>query len=299
MIKTIIASLFSKKDRKSQEELEQEQHLKDQEELDNLSLEQKQERIEEIFLKLSLTHSEVMERYALVGKIISAKPNDSKAFLSFNSICDNEFMDFGKKLSASCLADIKLKLNSVKQELQEIYHFRAIFHKNILAIGGGFSSGKSAFINSLIQDKTIHLAENTNPTTALPTYVANGSNNKIRIYSRNGGRTNIESSVYNKISHDYIKTFNFDLKDIIPFMAIETALAIANKSFNNICFIDTPGYNPAQDANTSNDALISKEYLKKANALIWAIELDTNGTIPKSDIEFLESLELNNKPLYY
>jgi len=73
------------------------------------------------------------------------------------------------------------------------------------------------------------------------------------------------------------------------------------KYFNNLCLIDTPGYNPPGSGNTAYDFETARKYIKDAAFLIWIVGLDTNGTIPKSDIDFLSNLEfgtLQNKPLY-
>jgi GTPase involved in cell partitioning and DNA repair len=69
--------------------------------------------------------------------------------------------------------------------------------------------------------------------------------------------------------------------------------------FENTCFIDTPGYNPAGTDNyTAEDKRTSSEYLKRANILIWMIGLDPQGTIPASDLDFLSELGLDDKKLY-
>jgi len=70
-------------------------------------------------------------------------------------------------------------------------------------------------------------------------------------------------------------------------MAIETPM----ESYSNICFINTPGY-------TSNDAKTSQEYLEHANTLLWTIGIDTNGTIPASDLDFLENISMKDKKIY-
>ncbi len=42
----------------------------------------------------------------------------------------------------------------------------------------------------------------------------------------------------------------------------------------------------------------SMEYLEHANTLLWTIGIDTNGTIPASDLDFLESIVLEDKKIY-
>jgi predicted GTPase len=61
--------------------------------------------------------------------------------------------------------------------------------------------------------------------------------------------------------------------------------------------VDTPGYNPS-GVHTKDDVNITKSLLRDANAIIWLIGLDSNGTVPKSDLDFLESVNLEGKELY-
>lgn len=63
--------------------------------------------------------------------------------------------------------------------------------------------------------------------------------------------------------------------------------------------VDTPGYNPAEsDGYTEEDKKTACEHLQHANALIWVIGLDVNGTVPRSDLDFLEGLDLSGKHLF-
>lgn len=77
-------------------------------------------------------------------------------------------------------------------------------------------------------------------------------------------------------------------------VAMETSIP----DFTHICFVDTPGYNPAKTGTTSKDSNTAKEALENANALVWLVGLDTTGTIPASDLSFLDSLDLEDKKLY-
>ena len=77
-------------------------------------------------------------------------------------------------------------------------------------------------------------------------------------------------------------------------VAMETSIP----DFTHICFVDTLGYNPAKTGTTSKDSNTAKEALENANALVWLIGLDNEGTIPASDLRFLDSLDLEDKKLY-
>jgi len=239
---------------------------------------------------LGSTHKEVTTKYDLVSNILSAKNNDNEAMHAFDSFVENDFLEFAnQENSLAEEAKAVLMLQNVQRELLMISSFPGIYNKNIVAVGGGFSSGKSEFISSFFLDKTIKLPIGIKPVTAIPTYISNGDNHLIKGYSYKGGSVNISPELYAELSHDFIKSFSFNLKDIVPMMAIETEI----KNYNDICFIDTPGYNPSNTGTTGGDHQTAVEYLENANVLLWVIGLDaSDGAVPASDIEFLEDLML-------
>jgi hypothetical protein len=65
--------------------------------------------------------------------------------------------------------------------------------------------------------------------------------------------------------------------------------------FNNLCLIDTPGYNAPSVNTAEKDREIARGYIKDVQFLIWMVGLDSNGTISKSDLDFLESLDFGKK----
>lgn len=99
--------------------------------------------------------------------------------------------------------------------------------------------------------------------------------------------------LYANLSHDFIKELGFNLKNILPMMVMETPIP----AYQHICFINTPGYNPSNSGFSGKDKDTAIEYLANANALIWLISAQA-GTFPASDLEFLDSLDLEGKKLY-
>ena len=248
--------------------------------------------------KLKATYdnlSTIEDKYTLVSRFLDAKPIENESLEIFKSLSSNDFIKFANEETALAEeAKAILLLQDIEKRLEEITRFPAIYNKNIVAVGGGFSAGKSEFINSLFIDKQIKLPVGINPVTAIPTYITAGKTNTINGYSYKGGIVKLSASLYKKLSHDFIKSLGFNLKDIAPIMAIETPM----ESYENICFIDTPGHNPSNTGYTGSDVDTSKEYLEHANTLLWTIGIDTNGTIPASDLEFLENISLDDKKIY-
>jgi GTPase SAR1 family protein len=190
---------------------------------------------------------------------------------------------------------IQLKL--IEQELELIIGFPEIYSKKIIAVSGGFSSGKSEFVNSFINDKAIQLAVGIQPMTAIPTYVIASQKTSVKGYSVNGGSIHLDIGTYKSISHDFMKELGFDLKKLMPFMSL--GVDMDEELFKDICLIDTPGYNPSKTGSTDDDSKTASHYVGQADALIWVIGLDSNGTISTSDLDFIKNLNLGEKPLFF
>ena len=233
----------------------------------------------------------------LISNLLSAKV-DNKGLKRFKNIFYNDFLSFANSENAlSNEAEMILKLQEIERDLELISAYPKLHTKNTVAVGGGFSAGKSEFISSFI-NSDIKLPIDVVPTTAIPTYVFYEERESILGCSSKGGAIDlnkIDKNFQSKLSHDFIKSFEFNLKDIMPYMIIGSKM-----DYNHICFIDTPGYNPAtiSDGFTSEDVKTAKEFLEEANALVWLIGADASGTIPASDLKFLSSLNLEDKDLY-
>jgi len=226
-------------------------------------------------------------REKIISKLISTNAN-SEALKDFKDAF-SEFRKFMKKVIVKDEGGVVLKLKKVESDLTLISAFPDLFKKNIITIGGGFSAGKSEFINSFTN---IKLPVNIDPTTAIATYVLKG-NDEIIACSYKGAKVDlkeIDKNFLQILSHQFIKSFKFNIKELLEYLVVATKM-----SYENICFVDTPGYNPSKK---EEDFETASKYLKNSEVLIWLIGLDSSGTIPSSDLNFLEKLGLENKKLY-
>ena len=246
--------------------------------------------------RLTTKFKDVNTKLDLVSKILSAKIINDEYFTRFSDLINKDFIKFtNREKSLTEEAESLLKLQAIEKRIEMFINFSGIYDKTIITVGGGFSAGKSEFISSFFKDQKITLPIGIKPVTAIPTYIISGRKNKIKGLSKNGGVIEIPPELYAKLSHDFVKSFSFNLKDIMPAMVVETPF-----DFKNICFIDTPGYDPANTIGDfmEKDKTTSKEILEKSNIIFWLVGVDSNGTIPQSDIDFLENLHLENKKLY-
>jgi len=249
--------------------------------------EQNKELVSEIDEK-----NQKLRSFELVSAAINAKPIENQFLKEFGTLLKEDFKD---KLCETVKnvndAQAMEKMNLIFREMQLIALCPELYSKSIGAIGGGFSSGKSSFINSFLDSTEIKLAEGINPVTVIPSYVICDKNSRINGVSFKNGSFEISRDIYNSLSHEYVKkTFSFDLNSIIYYTSVQTSMK--KEYFKNLCLIDTPGYNPPDSGNTKHDFENAQQYIKEAEFLIWMVGLDVNGTIPKSDIEFLRKLDM-------
>lgn len=221
------------------------------------------------------------ERYDLIARILNAKTNNER-LEEYQQILDNEFLEFASGMDSLKEKEIALlELQEIKKELQLVAGYPSLFQKTIVAVGGGFSVGKSTFLNNLLGLK-LKLPEHIDPTTAIPTYCLKGKKEVLMGFSQNGGMVELPNLAFD---HQFLKSLGFNLKEIMPFML----LSAPSVPFEFLCFIDTPGYNPSNQGYTGGDKEASKESLKHAKHILWLISCERGG-IESDDLEFLQEL---------
>ncbi|GAA8365151.1 dynamin family protein [Helicobacter pylori] len=229
------------------------------------------------------------ERYDLIARILNAKTSN-EGLEEYQSVLDNEFLEFASGVDSLKEKEIALlTLQEIKKELQLVASYPSLFQKTMVAVGGGFSAGKSTFLNNLLGLK-LKLPEDMNPTTAIPTYCLKGKREVLMGFSQNGGMVELPNLAFD---HQFLKSLGFNLKEIMPFML----LSAPSVPFEFLCFIDTPGYNPGNQGYTGGDKEASKESLKHAKHILWLISCERGG-IESDDLEFLQELYKEGKQVF-
>ncbi|AVK05994.1 dynamin family protein [Pseudomonas aeruginosa] len=251
------------------------------------------------FQELQERHGDTWTRFQLISRLLAARPQESAGLTRFRELLATDYMAFAEKES-SLAAEAKALtlLQSIEQELALLVSFPDIRERTIVGIVGGFSSGKSEFINSFIDDPQVRLAVGLKPVTAIPSYVLAADERMIRGYSASGGHIDLDVDFYKNVSHAFISSFSFDLKSLMPFMCV--GVQMRPESFSNICFIDTPGYNPPSTAaeHSHGDRRTAVQFSQQADSIIWLIGLDSNGTVPDSDLEFIQQIGVEGRSMY-
>ncbi|BAW39706.1 ATPase [Helicobacter pylori] len=228
------------------------------------------------------------EHYDLIARILNAKM-ENKGLAEYQRVLNNEFLAFSNEVEFKEQAMVLRALQELGNELQLVASYPSLFQKNMVAVGGGFSAGKSTFLNHLL-GLNLKLSANSTPTTAIPTYCLKGEREVLMGCSQNGGMVELP---YLTFDHKFLDSLGFNLKEVMPSMLLSAPSVL----FEFLCFIDTPGYNPSNQGYTGGDRQASKEYLNHAKHILWFISCERGG-IEKSDLDYLQELYEEGKQVF-
>jgi len=158
-----------------------------------------------------------------------------------------------------------------------------------VVVAGGFSSGKSSFLNRLTNSRGL-LPTGVEPVSVVQTYLY--CSKECRSISVKGVNlkdacVTLDTGVLQAIQHS--KKSNIYLASVLNKLFVE----IPSEEMNGIVFIDTPGYNNSDKANESNgktDKQTALDALSEGNVLFWLVDGE-HGTIRTDDIAMIKEFE--------
>lgn len=155
-----------------------------------------------------------------------------------------------------------------------------------IAVGGGYSAGKSSFLNAITGIGSM-LPTGIDPVSIVNTYLnCNSGLQKIIIRGENLKKASV------LLNEDVLASIQHSSKSKIYIASVLNKLVIdipVEAFLDNITFIDTPGYNNSADKNQENDITDKDTALKainEADALFWCIDIDA-GTVTQNDFAML------------
>lgn len=163
-----------------------------------------------------------------------------------------------------------------------------------IVVAGGFSSGKSSFLNRLIKCTNL-LPTGVEPVSVVKTYLyCSKTNKKIQVQGVNQKNVlvSLEPGVLQAIQHS--KQSNIYLASVLEKLFVK----IPSKELDGLVFIDTPGYNNSDKKNDSNgktDRQTAIEALGEGNVLFWLIDCD-KGTTVTDDLDMIK--QFNGKKVF-
>ncbi len=223
---------------------------------------------------------------------------------AFSKLLENDFIALANKESSLPEEALAYKeLQTILNEMKLIANFSGIKNKAMVVLSGGFSSGKSQFLNSLSAgykkgSKTDFLKVGTTPTTAVPTYVQSSedlSQSYVTAYTAKGCSVSLTKEQFHKLTHNYVNQLTFDIRSIMPFASLSYPMRIENTE--ELSFVDTPGIDSSSKGTTGNDKTTAEQFINQASALLWFVSIKSSGTIGIEDLKFLSSIQSNQPDL--
>ena len=195
---------------------------------------------------------------------------------------------------------LEKRLQKLSDQIVEYKKIKLLTNKTVVGVGGRFSAGKSAFINSLLNNSgdEIVLPENQNPTTSIPTYILSGEENKIQAYLKDDRILLLKAEASAALTHEFYEKYKIGFSRFIRNLVVYRNDFPENFS-EKIVLLDTPGYNKSDiDATDAlSDEYLSSKQLKAIDRLIWLVDID-NGTIQDKDLQFINKL-VTDKPILF
>ena len=195
--------------------------------------------------------------------------------------------------------ELYFDFEQVYGQFHDFLLFDKLIGKNIVALGGSFSSGKSTFLNNIL-GKSI-LPAKLDPSTSVPTYVIHGDNESAWGINEFDVKIDLTFPDIKSIAHGFGNT---DSEDEDTEVAVKNDgitlghllqsvfVSAPELSYRNIAFLDTPGYSKPDSSSYSakTDERIACAQLNSSNYILWFVPAD-GGTITKDDVDFLDSLD--------
>lgn len=92
-------------------------------------------------------------------------------------IINKKIPDTLKKNAPEDFYELYTDFKSEYEKFRDFILYDKLIGKNIIALGGGFSSGKSSFLNALMGKMV--LPADIDPSTSVPTYIVSGEKHNV------------------------------------------------------------------------------------------------------------------------
>lgn len=191
---------------------------------------------------------------------------------------------------------VKASIDNLKDDcwrpyqIMPVYLYHSGFSDAVcVAVGGGYSSGKSSFLNNITGMGAV-LPTGIEPVSMINTYISFSDKTTKLIVSGENCKKHIvklNREVLDCIQHS--SKSKMYVSSVLNELYIKLPVTKNREYLKDLVFIDTPGYNNSDNANRENgkkDSDTALDALNDADALFWCIDIEA-GTISQRDIEML------------
>lgn len=158
-----------------------------------------------------------------------------------------------------------------------------------VVVAGGYSSGKSSFLNNLVQQKSL-LPTGTKPVSVVNTCLycsKHAQQLTVQGINLRQATVELEPGVLQAIQHAE------DSEVYLASVLNKLFVTIPSKDLHGLAFIDTPGYNNGLSANAFNgktDEETAREAYQQGDVLFWFIDSD-KGTVNTEDLNKIKEFQ--------
>lgn len=245
---------------------------------------------EEIYDKLK-------NNFELLCNIIreNTSENDLKVDLSkIEKIINQKIPNTLGKNAPEDFFELYKNFKSEYEKFRNFILYDKLIGKNIIALGGGFSSGKSSFLNAIMGKKV--LPADIDPSTSVPTYIVSGEKHEVMGINVFDTKVKMQPRDIRKIAHGFGEVEDNDDERVTNAVTLGHVLnniffSTPLHKYDNIAFLDTPGYSKPdlEKYSAKTDEQIARGQLNSSNYILWFVQADA-GTITEEDIKFIKTL---------
>lgn len=209
-------------------------------------------------------------------------------------IINKKIPDTLKKNAPEDFYELYMDFKSEYERFRDFILYDRLISKNIVALGGGFSSGKSSFLNALM-GKSV-LPADIDPSTSVPTYIVWGEKHEVMGINVFDTKVKMQPRDIKKIAHGFGEIEDDDDEKVTNAITLGHILdniffSTPLHKYKSIAFLDTPGYSKpdSEKYSVKTDEQIARGQLNSSNYILWFVQADA-GTITEEDIKFIKTL---------
>lgn len=242
-------------------------------------------------------YDKLLENYELLCNIIRQNVNGAELRVDLSkieNIINKKIPDTLKKNAPEDFYELYTDLKSEYEKFRDFILYDRLIGKNVVALGGGFSSGKSSFLNALMGKRV--LPADIDPSTSVPTYIVSGEKHNVMGINVFDTKVQMQPRDIRKIAHGFGEVEDEDDEKVTDAVTLGHVLeniffSTPLHKYENIAFLDTPGYSKpdSEKYSAKTDEQIARGQLNSSNYILWFVQADA-GTITEEDIKFIKTL---------
>ena len=242
-------------------------------------------------------YDKLIENYDLLCNIIKQNtggPEFRVDLSKIEKIINKNIPDTLKKNAPEDFYELYTDFKLEYEKFRDFILYEKLIGKNVIALGGGFSSGKSSFLNALMGKRV--LPADIDPSTSVPTYIVSGEKHDVTGINVFDSKVKMQPKDIRKVAHGFGEVEDDDDEKITDAVTLGHVLesiffSTPLHKYKNIAFLDTPGYSKpdSEKYSAKTDEQIARGQLNSSNYILWFVQADA-GTITEEDVKFIKTL---------